>query len=69
MAFDWRKAAALLVILLGGHAGAAWSKPSLPEARIEATIPRFGMGMGAGFGSVWIMGTDSLARIRHAGGT
>ncbi len=65
MGFDWRKAAAaLLTILLGCHAGAAWSKHALPEARIEATIPRFGMGMGAGFGSVWIMGTDSLARIR-----
>lgn len=27
-------------------------------------IPRFGNGMGVGFGSVWIMGFDSLARIR-----
>src|SRR5690349_17236173 len=36
----------------------------LPDARIEATIPRFGNGMGVGFDSVWIMGSDSLARIR-----
>jgi virginiamycin B lyase len=36
----------------------------LPDARIEATVPRFGDGMGVGFDSVWIMGTESLARIR-----
>jgi hypothetical protein len=36
----------------------------LPDARIEATIPRFGNGMGVGFGSVWIMGFDSLGCIR-----
>jgi virginiamycin B lyase len=36
----------------------------LPDARIEATVPRFGDGMGVGFDSVWITGTDSLARIR-----
>ena len=65
MAFDLGKvAAALLTLLVGCHTGAAWSKGSRPEAHIEATIPRFGMGMGAGFGSIWIMGTDSLARIR-----
>ena len=27
----------------------------LPDARIEATIPQFGNGMGVGFNSVWIM--------------
>jgi virginiamycin B lyase len=36
----------------------------LPDARIEATIPRYGNGMGVGFGSVWIMSSTSLGRIR-----
>jgi len=34
------------------------------EVRIEATIPRFGNGMGVGFESVWIMSGTSLGRIR-----
>jgi hypothetical protein len=36
----------------------------LPDAGIEATIPRFGNGMGVGFGSVRIMSGTSLGRIR-----
>jgi virginiamycin B lyase len=36
----------------------------LPDALIEATISRFGNGMGVGFDSVWIMSGTSLGRIR-----
>lgn len=36
----------------------------LPDLRIEATIQRFGNGMGVGFDSIWIMGSTSLGRIR-----
>ena len=64
MAFDWAKAAAaLLTFSLGCHTGAAWSADPLPDAHIEATIPRFGT-MAVGFDSVWVMSHDTLARIR-----
>ena len=55
---------ALLTGVLGCYTGAAWSQEPLPHAQVEATIPRFGDGMGAGFGYIWIMSDDSLGRIR-----
>ena len=36
----------------------------IQEAHIEAVISRFGYFMGAGFGSIWVMSGDKLARIR-----
>jgi virginiamycin B lyase len=38
----------------------------IQEAHIGAVIPRFGYFMGAGFGSIWVMSGDKLARIRLA---
>ena len=38
----------------------------IQEAHIEAVIPRFGHFLGAGFGSIWVMSGDKLARIRLA---
>ena len=64
MAFDWGKTtAALLTFSLGCYVGTAWSIDPLPDAHIEAKIPRFGT-MAVGFDSVWVMSHDSLARIR-----
>ena len=59
-------AVVLLALTLAGLSISVRSEETAQEARIEATIPRYGNIMAVGFGSVWIRTGDKLNRIDWA---
>jgi virginiamycin B lyase len=59
-------AAVLLTLSLAGLGITVRSEETAQEARIEATIARYGNSMAVGHGSLWIKTSDKLTRISLA---
>ena len=57
------RAISVVTLLIVALVSTANAEETAREARIEATIPRYGGFMGVGFDSVWMMSGDKLARI------